>query len=697
MLKHVVSSEQSLLDSFQILMHHCIALLIMLVSSVKSVEQSSGGAPILHLLQRAMERSEDPESVCQTLIFPWLQPHDNIAMAFAKTFPLTPQVRIQVNYSRVPPQKESFFDRDRLYGEVLQPAKLGNRRFASQCSVILFHPGDLSVTNVHHLIEHLVSARLVKATNDIFVFHGSTNSMTSLINSPVFSYITFKHVVMYIGESAKISDYSTVVFNFCEGSVTTNELKLRNSARHCKNLLNGRTLTAAVLIGAPHYRHQLNAKGTLQPGGSYHMLYAECGKRLNYTMYPYMVSSTGTKVNGTWAGALGELANRRADVTFPLAYAAGRNFVMDNIRPLHAFDKVFWVKVPGRDSNPEAILAPFSLTTWMALLVLMVLFTALFYVSLQADQSRPLTQPTTSFLNAGSVVLRPLLEQSIAIRVHHGSRTRLLIFLWALSSIIMGNAYRSKLFQFLTFREPYPFPRTYNELAFEFPDYKILYRTYGGVADSYVLRSKNPMHRALLANNRFKIVYAAEVCITGIFKRAEKIACIDFDFAGEYSILANATLYAQAESRGFQLLKRSVDYDGKYIIGWGFKKGSPLKDIIDDLIGWVLDSGLFEYWVKIDWREQNYNGIRHIKRHNSDLRGELEREEREGTERVRPVRLKTIDVPVILGIFGITSSLMVFALEYGRGHSGKNMIHSIRIKFAEAKMASNTHPLVYLR
>ena len=109
---------------------------------------------------------------------------------------------------------------------------------------------------------------------------GSEDSLNSLVLSSTFEYITFKQLITYRRNHGKTKATVPLVFNFCDGQ-TTDSLKLGMAARHCKNLISGRTIRAIVLIGGTTYRHQLDTEGRLQPRGSYHMLYAECRRCLD--------------------------------------------------------------------------------------------------------------------------------------------------------------------------------------------------------------------------------------------------------------------------------------------------------------------------------------------------------------------------------------------------------------------------------
>ena len=126
-----------------------------------------------------------------------------------------------------------------------------------------------------------------------------------------------------------------------------------------------------------------------------------------------------------------------------------------------------------------------------------------------------------------------------------------------------------------------PVPTNFHDLAFS--KYNLAFRSYGGVVEAEMTKSKRPTHRAMLALGRLRFISKTAECIRLVVMEAtnERTACIDFDMFGEYVMATNVTVLAS----NAKILQRSEDDDGKYLITWLFRKHSERQDSYNSRLG----------------------------------------------------------------------------------------------------------------
>ena len=513
-------------------------------------------------------------------------------------------------------------------------------RFIPQRSVVMFDEASVFTAAV---IEELQLSKLILPNRDFFIFRGhKEDSIAHLLSFPKIETLAFKFISP---EKAPESLH-----------------QLRVHAIQYN--LNGKVVTAVGLPASTSYRQEMDSAGNIKASGAHHTLFLECSKHLNFTMSAYAVLSTGTRVNGTWTGLVGEIVSGRADIMFGVGIVPSRYAVVDMSRMLLRVSKIFFVKAPFRRLSPLAALQPFATSTWLALILASFVTMPILFVLIRRDSlfmtRRYVTTSCEIVGEVTGILVRLLMEQPFFLRGLSSRRTRCIIFMWVFSGLVLVTSYTSRLYLILAFQDPEPYPQTFDELAFS--DYKLVYRSYGGAGYSQLKASKHPTHRAMLEGGRLQLVNKSEDCVIRMLTE-EGTACIDYDAAAEFIIKKNATLHAHADATGF--IKRSGDNDGRFIVAWGFQKHSPLTAIFDSIISQVMDSGLFGHWVQEDWRCQMYFGIRYLQnQRDSILKNELERMEKDLNSGVKPLALKSVEVAFVFVVIGACGGLVVNLVEH---------------------------------
>ena len=552
----------------------------------------------------------------------------------------------------------SCFDRDLTLSELLEPLAFGIFHFIAQHSFVMMEGS--TVTSLAYIIEEITARKLVKANRDTFIFYGEPGVLDAFATAAMFSRIAFRHFVYH-----KDKNDVMYVVNFCQAQSKSQRLVVDN--KDCQLKVHGEVLRAAVTAGDHWYQHENFPDGSLKKGrGIYHLMFKECSVRLNFTMRVYSIPGSGVKKNGSWSGGVGELATRKADLAFPLGIVEPRDFAIDYTALVSWFERVFWVKPSPKKPKADAIIKPLNPNVWLTTVLTIALsipflfyFIRNDYVSQAGDQRRH-GGFSEMCGHVVDITTRILLEQSTSLRGCTGLRTRSSIFLLAFFSIVISTGYRSKLFFFLTFNEGDPVPRTHSQLAFS--DYNMFFRYYGGVSYRHIEKSINPMHKAMLKGNRLHLEKTTDDCIKKLFLE-EQSACMDFAISGAYAILANATLLNKGLGSA-ELVKRSVDTDGRFMVIWGFKKRSSLTKVFHSLIARFHAAGLYDHWLYRDRTEAKMRGIQYLKAGgNPKLRRKLEELESDADSSVNSLSYNTLMVPLLLVVFGGFIAIIMFLLE----------------------------------
>ena len=534
----------------------------------------------------------------------------------------------------------SAFQRELDLHELLQPSKLGPNRHTSQCSIVLLHISTLLVTL--STLEYVVDQKLVRVGHDVFIFKGDPETLKELRKDSRLTDIAFKHFVYDESHQSRNS-----FINSCQDETEFTD-KLLISTEPCVTLVHGKDIVA-VALPSPWFK-----PARRRPSGSYYVMLEEASRRLNFTFSVIPVAGTGRKVDGRWNGAIGKVLYRHAHIALTNAQAESRDFIVDGSGLLCWLDKVFWVRVYKGNSSAEAVFQPFTPILWAIILLSVFAFgTVLFHV-----RKDPAEVGTGSSLCwAVDLVVRGTFEQGLNLRFT-SSRTRYVVILWMIFTYIILTAYRSKLYNVLMFKNLEDVPTNFHQLAFS--NYKLFFRSYGGVGEAQLAKSDKVTHRKMVEAGRLEFVNTTEDCVTRVAMEDERSACIDFETFGEYVTASNVTVLTGDAG----IFRRSDDADGKFPISWLFRKRSGMVGVFQPFISRVLQSDLLNHWFQEDLARQRRLGARYFQnRGDADYRAKLESIQIDLSSQVKPIPLSALLVLLVLLALGLVSGLVVFSWE----------------------------------
>jgi len=139
-------------------------------------------------------------------------------------------------------------------------------------------------------------------------------------------------------------------------------------------------------------------------------------------------------------------------------------------------------------------------------------------------------------------------------------------------------------------------------------NYKLYFRSYGGIAYKYVWTSHDPILQSIAS--RSILFNASETCILAAVL-TENSACLDWDNLATYAAYRNATVHSsQAAS---VIIKVTDSFISDVYIVLLFRKDSPIRTVFDRFVLKVMDSGLYGKWKNDYLNGVKTGGVRWIK------------------------------------------------------------------------------------
>ena len=549
------------------------------------------------------------------------------------------QILIKYSDEFTQPRNFSSSDRELRPDERSHPTKLEVNRYIPHCSIVFLQVSSLLMTI--SAVDFIVDDKLVRINKGIFIFHSfHRNFLDQLKTHSRLKDIALKHFVYHDLHSYR-------VLSPCDHETNLSD-KLLVFTKSCRSMVREKNIVVTALP-TPWFRPARSS--AVEPTGSYYVMLKEASRQLNFTFSVIKMKGTGAKVNGTWTGAMGDILYRRVDIALTNALAECRDLVADGSGLLCWLNKVFWVRIYRGNQSVESVFGPFTPLLWVTTSVsLLILGLSLFCVSYQRND-----HPYW----AVNVVIRGVLEQPYQVP-QSAFKIRYVLMLWMVFTLVITTAYRSKLYDMLMFKNLEKVPTNFPELAFS--DYKLLFRSYGGVVEAEWAASKKPTHRAMMANGRLKFVSSTGECVTAVaMEENERTACIDFDIFGENVITSNVSIVAGDAT----VLRRSHDSDGQLPISWMFRKRSGMADVFSPFISRILQANLLNHWLSADLQQRKKEGAQYF-RQNGDktYRARLEAIQDDLSSKVKPIPFGSIVVLLGLYIVGLVAGAAGFLWEF---------------------------------
>ncbi|XP_067131597.1 ionotropic receptor 21a-like [Centruroides vittatus] len=126
---------------------------------------------------------------------------------------------------------------------------------------------------------------------------------------------------------------------------------------------------------------------------------------------------------------------------------------------------VFVVKAPEIISNWKSIIAPFSITIWILIIVTVIIFGLVLHKVIERDltaQDMEIYWPRNKIFWS---LFSTFLNKGMNLDSIKKFRSRFLIGIWWLSILVLVSSYSGTLMSFMTYPLPKPVPKTFDELA----------------------------------------------------------------------------------------------------------------------------------------------------------------------------------------------------------------------------------------
>ncbi|XP_071535579.1 glutamate receptor ionotropic, kainate 2-like [Panulirus ornatus] len=300
--------------------------------------------------------------------------------------------------------------------------------------------------------------------------------------------------------------------------------------------------------------------------------------------------------NGNWTGIVGMLQHHQADIGLDLELTPTRIYVMDySVLYSQETLAIFSLK-PGLLPQHLAIIRPLSEVIWLALLVSLLVWCIMLWLTQKAWSIMTGGQSlefTSTFLYGWSVLMEefsssPTANPSGQCGCHNAwVYLQVLVGLWMLACVILTNTYRSSLVAHLTVQDKMPAINSFQD---------ILARDGWGWGSSFAndastLFFKHHVNPAMQEIYRGMQYAPAEEQFQRVLKGS--YSHITFKNFGLGIVAASMT-----DNRGYTPI-----YVGKseYLqflgFGFGFRRGAPFRLRISNMMQHLMEGGLIEYWI----------------------------------------------------------------------------------------------------
>ncbi|XP_023212720.1 probable glutamate receptor, partial [Centruroides sculpturatus] len=298
--------------------------------------------------------------------------------------------------------------------------------------------------------------------------------------------------------------------------------------------------------------------------------------------------------NGTWVGITGQVAKKEADVAFvPIGITYDRFSAM-HFTPAFAFYPVsFFIKAPGKFSDWNAVMKPFSMKIWIALFTSAFIFGLFLHLIFQKDFIRAKNGERWTLRQIFWNLFSALCCQGLRIKKLKGLASRIMIGIWWLSIVVLISGYSGALMSFMTCPLTESYPRDFEELAIFVRNGKYSCGTYEGIAFwKYMLESESENTKTLkehiLSNNNLITLPQA----------TKKVQNERFAFIISKYVINQ--LISKVDRHKYII---STDSLYTHKIAYPIRKGFPFKNDISKIVSRLFEAGIVEKLLPLQVEE----------------------------------------------------------------------------------------------
>lgn len=289
-----------------------------------------------------------------------------------------------------------------------------------------------------------------------------------------------------------------------------------------------------------------------------------------------------------FTGVMGDVIFGRGEIGVSIGYSYDRYPHVEYGSVLEAEYLTFSSGKRAPYTSWKALMWTFKPTMWLASWLAFVVSSGTLYLiamfSTEDSHFHGIFPPSFYIFAA-------FLDQT-ASRVPSSNAARLLCSIWLLYSLVVSNAFREKLFGFLSFPLEIEIPESFQELATS--HFKIGLQFYGGAAYKYIQTSSNPAFVKIAS--RMSLETDPIRCFTKTLEA--DFSCIHYHGAAEFVRARN--LSDRHGRSNFVIAPASTLSLSISVVT---KRDSVLMNQINNVIQPVRDMGLVGEWKKLDFTE----------------------------------------------------------------------------------------------
>ena len=327
------------------------------------------------------------------------------------------------------------------------------------------------------------------------------------------------------------------------------------------------------------------ADGTWVPVAGFQVpLLLALQKKLNFAMNITLLKSFGRReANGSYSGLIGKVNSGEAELGVGAVTTFERYLAVDYMTPNSIQCSVFSTAMPTNKVKWQAVFQSMSIESWLILAAICMGFILPLYMGVYMLHRNCDTPGAVSgVLNCLDFLYRSVLEQASGPeRLFPQISGRILLGSWLYFSILLGNAYKSRLVSVMVSPVNEIIPNSFEELAAS--DYTIYTHFAGGALSKVIQTTPSATFRKI--SKRMILEKSMVKCIE--FSLRPKTACISY-----YDNLNGEGNKNFTDRNGNTLYRKSPGTAFMFPVSVILPLKAPYRDAVNKVILHLIDTGV---------------------------------------------------------------------------------------------------------
>ncbi|XP_067131591.1 glutamate receptor ionotropic, delta-1-like [Centruroides vittatus] len=296
--------------------------------------------------------------------------------------------------------------------------------------------------------------------------------------------------------------------------------------------------------------------------------------------------------NGSWNGLFGKLQRQEADFSLNSLYITPECYKIADFSVAFDTDEtIFIVSSPKEVSKLRTIFRPFSITVWISLFATIIITgIALYFIHSKRCIQNHKDKQSWCINKILWFLFANLISQGGEMSHVRNSTTRITIGAWLLITVVLISGYCGVLFSHMTYPLYESIPTTIEELADS-----VMKGEYscGAPGDSsletYILET-NERSVKIFGDHLRK---HPENLFTDLDAGIQHVLDTKYAFFCSKSVVES-----MVRIRGEEQFAYSKDFLFNYMVSYPRKKTFEFKYEVDEIIGWIRDTGIYKKMVR---------------------------------------------------------------------------------------------------